>query len=92
MQQYIRRRDNMMQMTPAAAEADKVTVDALRAIMARTGLTYSELASPAGVSPATVRAVLLLDRLPDRSHARAQLRRFVEANITAAQRVDVRFV
>jgi hypothetical protein len=66
--------------------------DTIKDIMSRTGLNYSEVASAAGVSPATTRAVMLTGELPERQHPRCRLERFAALNAGAQRRGDVRFV
>jgi hypothetical protein len=71
---------------------DQTTIRAVREIMAATGLTYTEVAVAAGVSASTVRHVLAVEALPERSHPRLQLARFVDRNRDVTRRDQVKFV
>jgi transcriptional regulator with XRE-family HTH domain len=70
--------------------SDAVLMASLRRIMTQTGMTYSQLAIGAGVSPSTVREALALDRPPGRRAPRDALVRFAAVNQNARTRAEIR--
>jgi hypothetical protein len=67
------------------------TITKLVALMARCGLTYSEVAAASGASPSTIRICVLTRSMPSRVNACDKLRDFVRANADARTREEVRF-
>jgi hypothetical protein len=70
--------------------SDNRIIPTLRAIMGRTGASYSLVAAFAATGPGTVRLCLATGDLPVRQHARDALRRFAEANAEAKTRSELR--
>jgi len=69
---------------------DAEVLAAIRAIQDRTGATLSQLAALCGISPCTMRGILVAGMMPGRAAPREALARFVEANREARCRTDLR--
>jgi hypothetical protein len=66
------------------------SVRRFKGIMERTGLTFSQAAILAGVSPATVRTMLMTGLAPERGATKRAVETFVTLNASAKSRADLR--
>jgi DNA-directed RNA polymerase sigma subunit (sigma70/sigma32) len=71
-------------------EHDAEVLAAIRAIQDRTGATLSQLAALCGISPCTMRGILVAGMMPGRTAPREALARFVTTNREARCRTDLR--
>lgn len=69
--------------------SDEQLLTGVRTIMSRTGLTPSQVAVLAGVSPSTMRTMLVAGLVPMRRAPRESLSRFLDANKNTTSRSEV---